>query len=104
MFYLQNVAQLSPAAAGSLMIPWSIASFVAIMLTGRYFNRLGPRPLIIVGCLLQAAGILLLTNVTPATSHRVLMMIFALMGGWRQFVQQYRAEWRFPDYCSPGHA
>ncbi|EBE6548463.1 multidrug efflux MFS transporter [Salmonella enterica] len=70
----------SPAAAGSLMIPWSIASFVAIMLTGRYFNRLGPRPLIIVGCLLQAAGILLLTNVTPATSHRVLMMIFALMG------------------------
>ncbi len=50
------------------------------MLTGRYFNRLGPRPLIIVGCLLQAAGILLLTNVTPATSHRVLMMIFALMG------------------------
>lgn len=60
--------------------PWSIASFVAIMLTGRYFNRLGPRPLIIVGCLLQAAGILLLTNVTPATSHRVLMMIFALMG------------------------
>lgn len=60
--------------------PRSIASFVAIMLTGRYFNRLGPRPLIIVGCLLQAAGILLLTNVTPATSHRVLMMIFALMG------------------------
>lgn len=27
MFYLQNVAQLSPAAAGSLMLPWSIASF-----------------------------------------------------------------------------
>lgn len=47
MFYLQNVAQLSPAAAGSLMLPWSIASFVAIMFTGRYFNRLGPRPLII---------------------------------------------------------
>ncbi|EAO2685583.1 MFS transporter [Salmonella enterica] len=66
--------------AGALMLPWSIASFVAIMLTGRYFNRLGPRPFIIVGCLLQAAGILLLTNVTPATSHRVLMMIFALMG------------------------
>ncbi len=65
---------------GRLMLPWSIASFVAIMFTGRYFNRLGPRPLIIVGCLLQAAGILLLTNVTPATSHRVLMMIFALMG------------------------
>ncbi|MFT7755714.1 UNVERIFIED_CONTAM: MFS transporter, partial [Salmonella enterica subsp. enterica serovar Enteritidis] len=32
------------------------------------------------GCLLQAAGLLLLSNVTPATSHSVLMMIFALMG------------------------
>ncbi|PHP29657.1 MFS transporter, partial [Salmonella enterica subsp. enterica serovar Typhimurium] len=72
MFYLQDVAPLTPTAAGSLMNPWSFASIVAIMLTGRYFNRLGPRPLIIVCCLLQAAGILLLTSVTPATSPRVL--------------------------------
>ncbi|HCC0888712.1 TPA: MFS transporter [Salmonella enterica] len=80
MFYLQNVAQLSPAAAGALMLPWSIASFISIMFTGRYFNRLGPRPLIIVGCLFQATGILLLTYVSPATSHPVLTVIFALMG------------------------
>ncbi|MGG7053856.1 MFS transporter, partial [Salmonella enterica subsp. enterica] len=56
MFYLQNVAQQSPAAAGALKLPWSIASFVAIMLTGRYLNRLGPRPLIIVGCHNYAGG------------------------------------------------
>lgn len=80
MFYLQSIAQLSPAAAGALMLPWSIASFIAITFTGRYFNYLGPRPLIIVGCFLQAIGILLLTNVTPAASHLILIVIFALMG------------------------
>jgi hypothetical protein len=39
-----------------LMLPWSVASFIAITATGRYFNRIGPRPLIVIGCLLQATG------------------------------------------------
>ncbi len=60
--------------------PVDRSSFVAIMLTGRYsIGFWAASAVIIVGCLLQAAGILLLTNVTPATSHRVPMMIFALM-------------------------
>lgn len=80
MFYLQTVVLMSPAAAGGLMLPWSIASFVAISFTGRYFNRFGPRALIIVGCLLQAMGILCLTLVTPAMPHGVLVVIFILMG------------------------
>jgi MFS family permease len=33
-------------AIGALMVPWSLASFVAITFTGRYFNRFGPRPLV----------------------------------------------------------
>lgn len=33
--------------------------FIAITATGRYFNRIGPRPLVVIGCLLQATGILL---------------------------------------------
>lgn len=41
MFYLQNVANMSPAATGMLM-PLSVASFIAITATGRYFNRIGP--------------------------------------------------------------
>lgn len=80
MFYLQTIALMTPATAGGLMLPWSIASFVAISFTGKYFNRLGPRPLIIVGCLLQAMGIGCLTVVTPAMPHGLLVVIFALMG------------------------
>ena len=62
------------------MLPWSLASFVAISLTGRFFNRLGPRPFILFGCLLQAAGILLLTGVTPQSSMASLVFAFILMG------------------------
>ncbi|MFP2468442.1 MFS transporter [Pseudescherichia vulneris] len=80
MFYLQTVAQMTPAAAGGLMLPWSIASFLAISFTGKYFNRLGPRSLIMVGGVLQAMGIFCLTVVTPATPHAMLVAIFALMG------------------------
>lgn len=78
MFYLQSVAGLTPAETGLLMLPWSLASFVAITATGRYFNRTGP--LIALGCLLQAAGILLLMNVGPETARALAVLAFTLMG------------------------
>jgi MFS family permease len=78
MFYLQSEANMTPAATGMLMLPWSVASFIAITATGRYFNRIGPRPLIVLGCLLQATGILLLIN---ASSAMLLPAVaFTLMG------------------------
>ncbi len=69
---------MTPAATGMLMLPWSVASFLAITATGRYFNRIGPRPLVVIGCLLQATGILLLVNVGPAMLLPA--VAFALMG------------------------
>lgn len=80
LFYLQTITGMSPSATGALMLPWSLASFVAISLTGRFFNRLGPRPFILCGCLLQATGILLLAGVTPQTSSGMLVFAFTLMG------------------------
>ncbi|EGQ5285945.1 MFS transporter [Enterobacter hormaechei] len=78
MYYLQSEANMTPAATGMLMLPWSVASFLAITATGRYFNRIGPRPLVVIGCLLQATGILLLINVGPAMLLPA--VAFALMG------------------------
>ena len=78
MYYLQSEANMTPTATGMLMLPWSVASFLAITATGRYFNRIGPRPLVVIGCLLQATGILLLVNVGPAMLLPA--VAFALMG------------------------
>jgi len=80
LFYLQSVVKMTPAATGALMLPWSLASFIAISTTGKYFNRLGPRPLIITGCLLQAAGIAGLSVVSATTPEYIIIALFVLMG------------------------
>lgn len=80
MLYLQNQLGMSAALAGSLMLPWSVASLLAITLTGKQFNRRGPRPLLIMGCLLQGMGILALTQVHNPSQIPLLLAAFALMG------------------------
>jgi EmrB/QacA subfamily drug resistance transporter len=80
MLYLQNQLGMHAAQVGSLMVPWSLASFLAITLTGKKFNRVGPRPLFIVGCLLQGLGILALSQIVHATEHGLQVAAFALMG------------------------
>ncbi|BET97929.1 MFS transporter [Xenorhabdus taiwanensis] len=80
VIYLQTFLGMSAAETGALMIPWSLASFLAITITGKTFNRLGPRPLIMTGCLLQAIGILLLSVVTHDGQNYLLVTAFALMG------------------------
>ena len=80
MLWLQTVVGLSAAQCGALMIPWSLASGLAIATSGRTFNRLGPRPLIIAGGLLQSVGIVLLAQVTAASPSALAVSAFALMG------------------------
>lgn len=81
MYYLQRVTEMAPGAIGALMVPWSLASFAAITFTGRYFNRFGPRPLVIIGCLLQAMGIMLLLKIDADSPLALLILAFTLMGG-----------------------
>lgn len=81
MYYLQRVTGLAPGAIGALMVPWSLASFAAITFTGRYFNRFGPRPLVVIGCLLQAMGIMLLLKIDADSPLALLILAFTLMGG-----------------------
>lgn len=80
MLYLQDERQFSAAQAGSLMVPWSVASFAAIGLTGRVFNRTGPRALFIPGCLVQGSGIALLACMTVHPQAWLAVAAFTLMG------------------------
>lgn len=81
MYYLQRVTGMAPGAIGALMVPWSLASFAAITFTGRHFNRFGPRPLVVIGCLLQAMGIMLLLKIDADSPLALLILAFTLMGG-----------------------
>ena len=79
MLYLQSVLGMSASDTGFLMLPWSLASFLAISLTGKLYNRCGPRPLFIIGCIMQGTGIALLTQ-ADATTYPLLLAAFAFMG------------------------
>jgi EmrB/QacA subfamily drug resistance transporter len=80
MLYLQNELGMQAAFVGGLMLPWSIASFVAISFTAKRFNTLGPRPLFILGCIVQALGVGLLAITGHSASAVICVMAFCLMG------------------------
>lgn len=61
---------------GALMLPWALASALAIFLSKKWFNRCGPKPLLLTGMALQCIGILLLNQPGPA----LIIGAYALMG------------------------
>ncbi|MFE6049160.1 MFS transporter [Kitasatospora sp. NPDC056446] len=57
--YLQQVRGMSPAASGLAVLPVSLAVAAAALVSGRLMRTRGPRPLLVSGLLLTAAGVLL---------------------------------------------
>ena len=80
MLYLQSVLGMSAANTGFLMLPWSLASFIAISLTGKFYNHCGPRPLFMIGCVLQGCGIALLSQTQSSDQYSLFIIAFAFMG------------------------
>ncbi|ASV87783.1 major Facilitator Superfamily protein (plasmid) [Ochrobactrum quorumnocens] len=80
MLYLQSVLGMPAADTGLLMLPWSLTSFIAISLTGKFYNQCGPRPLFVVGCILQGFGIALLSQTHKPDQYPLFIIAFALMG------------------------
>lgn len=80
MLYLQNILSMSATAVGELMLPWALAAFLAISLTGKQFNRLGPRPLFIIGCIITGCGMAMLALIVDAGQRPLQILSFALMG------------------------
>lgn len=80
MLYLQNQLGMHASLVGAMMLPWSLASFAAITLTGKKFNTFGPRPLFISGCLIQATGIGLLAMSGHDADVVICISAFTLMG------------------------
>ncbi|WP_159812208.1 MFS transporter [Pseudomonas sp. 18058] len=78
VLYLHNLG-LGAAQIGALMLPWAVGSGVAIMLGKRSFNRLGPKPLLSAGMLLQCLGIVLLMRIEQPASTP-LIIAYGLMG------------------------
>jgi len=67
------------AQIGALMLPWALGSALAIAVGKRGFNRWGPKPLLVVGALLQSLGIGLLVLIEQPQGW-LPVLAYALMG------------------------
>jgi DHA2 family methylenomycin A resistance protein-like MFS transporter len=76
--YLQSVRGVSALAAGLMLLPLFVPLAVLSPLAGRLTARHGPRPVLLTGAALAAAGQLSLLAVTPASGYPRLLP--ALLG------------------------
>jgi EmrB/QacA subfamily drug resistance transporter len=81
VFFMQTALHMRAAEVGALMIPYAIAAFFSISMSGRLFNRLGPRTLLLPGIAVFGLGIAMLLSVS-SSEHGVRMVIAFLMMGF----------------------
>ncbi|MFB4304486.1 MFS transporter [Actinomadura sp. GTD37] len=78
--YLQVVLGLTPLEVGLLLVPFAGLVAVGSLVSDRLSGRLGPRRVVVLGLLLLAAGIGLLSRVTPDTGYALIAAAMALGG------------------------
>ena len=77
----QVVAGQGPLGAGLRLLPWGIAPFLVGPRAGALADRVGERPLVVIGSLLQAAGVAWIAAVAgPGTSYPALIAPMTVVG------------------------
>lgn len=72
-------AGYSASRIGALMLPWALASAIAITASKRLLARFGPATVLRMGMILQASGLLLMA-LLPQPAFALAALLFALMG------------------------
>ena len=79
--FLQVVLRHGPMATGLLLAPWTGALFVVAPVAGKQVNRIGARPLVVTGLLLQAVGFGWIALIAgPGLTYPPLIVPFAISG------------------------
>ena len=78
--YLQNVRGYSPLEAGVRFLPMTVIIIIAGPISGRLSDKIGPRPLMTAGLLLNAISLFWQGHLTVDTPYTNLLGAFVLMG------------------------
>ena len=80
--YFQTAQGLGPFEAGARTLPWTAMPMFVAPIAGLLSDRVGTKPLMFTGMLLQAGGLAWLTAILePTTSFSSLIVPFAMAGG-----------------------
>src|SRR5262249_14879192 len=78
--YLQTAHGLGAAETGLILFPSAILDFVAINISGRLYNRTGPRPFAVAGMLTLMLTALALSRATENTAPVVIALVASFRG------------------------
>jgi EmrB/QacA subfamily drug resistance transporter len=79
--FLQIEQGYSPLDAGLRVVPWTATVFIIAPISGSLVNKIGERPLVFSGLLLQGLGFLWLAAIaTPETPYLQMILPFILTG------------------------
>ncbi|MET7281032.1 DHA2 family efflux MFS transporter permease subunit [Kribbella sp. NPDC005582] len=67
--YMQAVLGSDPLRAGLQLLPWTATLFIVGPLAGRLVDKLGERPLVVIGLSLQAVGLWWLSHATTGSTQ-----------------------------------
>lgn len=76
--YVQNVRHISPLESGILMLPGAIVMGIMSPITGRLFDRFGPRILALTGLSITTVSTYMLSQLNLESSYTYIMMIYAI--------------------------
>lgn len=76
--YLQKILGVSPMNSGLMLMPGAIVMGIMSPITGKLFDRIGARPLAIVGLFITVVTTYLFTQLTDSTGYLYLIIIYTI--------------------------
>lgn len=76
--YLQNLRGFTPLQAGLLLLPGALIMGVMSPVSGALFDRIGPRPLAVVGLIITAVTTFEFTKLTMQTSYSHILALYVI--------------------------
>ncbi|RUT36306.1 DHA2 family efflux MFS transporter permease subunit [Paenibacillus zeisoli] len=76
--YLQNLRGITPLDSGLLMLPGALVMLIMSPISGILFDKVGPRPLAIIGMVITTVTTYQLTKLTLDTSYSYILIIYMI--------------------------
>lgn len=84
--YIQNIRGYTPLQSGLLLLPGAILMGIMSPISGTLFDKLGVRPLAVVGLTITALTTYQFTKLTDTTTYSHIMLLYALRSFGMSFI------------------
>ena len=84
--YVQNIRGYTPLESGLLLLPGAILMGIMSPISGTLFDKVGVRPLAIIGLTITALTTYQFTKLTDTTTYTHIMMLYALRSFGMSFI------------------